>query len=61
MDPKLLEFLVCPVSKASLTYRPEVSELWCRGSRLAYPVRDGLPVMMESEARELDEAELSQL
>ncbi|MEM7002424.1 MAG: Trm112 family protein [Pseudomonadota bacterium] len=57
MDSKLLEILVCPVSKAALTYKKAEQELWCRASRLAYPIRDGIPVMLEAEARQLEEAE----
>ncbi|MCP5320073.1 MAG: Trm112 family protein [Pseudomonadales bacterium] len=53
LDPKLLEILVCPVSKAPLEYDRERQELVCRASGLAYPVRDGIPVMLESEARQL--------
>lgn len=53
LDPKLLEILVCPVSKAALEYDRERQELVCRASGLAYPVRDGIPVMLESEARQL--------
>lgn len=58
MDKKLLEILVCPVSKAPLTWNPEKQELICKASRLAYPVRDGIPVMLEEEARQLSEDEL---
>jgi uncharacterized protein YbaR (Trm112 family) len=58
LDKRLLEILVCPVTKAPLEWRPERNELWCRASRLAYPVRDGVPVMLEDEARALDESEL---
>ncbi len=61
VDSKLLELLVCPVTKASLTYRKERDELWCRASGLAYPVRDGIPVMLESEARELTPQERESL
>lgn len=61
MDSKLLELLVCPVSKASLTYQQDADELWCRASGLAYPIRDGIPVMLEDEARELTAAEMEQL
>ena len=61
LDSKLLELLVCPVSKASLTYRKDVDELWCRASGLAFPVRDGIPVMLESEARELTAEERESL
>ncbi len=53
MDKKLLEILVCPVSKAPLTYDKKNQELICYASRLAYPIRDGVPVMLESEARVL--------
>ncbi|WP_193165857.1 Trm112 family protein [Microbulbifer hainanensis] len=53
MDKKLLSLLVCPVSKAPLEYREETQELVCKASGLAYPVRDGIPVMLESEARQL--------
>lgn len=58
LDKRLLDILVCPVTKAPLEWRPERNELWCRASRLAYPVRDGVPVMLEDEARPLDESEL---
>ena len=61
LDSKLLELLVCPVSKASLVYRKDVDELWCRASGLAYPIRDGIPVMLEDEARELTAAERESL
>ena len=57
LDSKLLELLVCPVSKASLSYRQDVDELWCRASGLAYPVRDDIPVMLEEEARQLTAGE----
>lgn len=53
LDPKLLEILVCPVSKAPLEYDQEKQELVCRASGLAYPIRDDIPVMLESEARVL--------
>ncbi|SEA49622.1 Trm112 family protein [Microbulbifer marinus] len=53
MDKKLLSLLVCPVSKAPLEYREDTQELVCKASGLAYPVRDGIPVMLESEARQL--------
>ena len=57
MDKKLLDILVCPVSKAPLQWHAERQELVCKVSRLAYPVRDGIPVMIESEARSLDDGE----
>lgn len=53
MDTKLLEILVCPVSKAPLEWDKEANELICRASGLAYPIRDDIPVMLESEARKL--------
>jgi len=53
LDPKLLEILVCPVTKAPLEYDREKQELVCRASGLAYPIRDDIPVMLESEARQL--------
>ncbi|MCB1669130.1 MAG: Trm112 family protein [Pseudomonadales bacterium] len=53
MDKKLLSLLVCPVSKAPLVYDKVKQELVCKASGLAYPVRDGIPVMLESEARQL--------
>jgi uncharacterized protein YbaR (Trm112 family) len=61
LDPKLLEILVCPVSKGSLIYQKDRNELWCRASGLAYPVRDGIPVMLEEEARSLTDEERSTL
>ena len=57
MDKDLLSILVCPVSKAPLEYDAEAQELLCRASGLAYPIRDGIPVMLESEARQLDSDE----
>lgn len=59
MDKKLLDILVCPVTKAPLTYDKEHQELVCKASRLAYPIRDGIPVMLESEARRLTDNELA--
>ena len=53
IDKKLLSILVCPVTKAPLEYDREKDELVCKASGLAYPVRDGIPVMLESEARVL--------
>ena len=61
MDPKLLELLVCPVTKGPLDYDREKHELISRSARLAYPVRDGIPVMLESEARALPDEELDAL
>ena len=53
IDKKLLSILVCPVTKAPVEYDEEKNELVCKASGLAYPVRDGIPVMLENEAREL--------
>jgi uncharacterized protein YbaR (Trm112 family) len=61
MDPKLLEILVCPVTKGPLTYDRERQELLSRSARLAYPIRDGIPILLEDEARTLSDDELEQL
>lgn len=61
MDKKLLEILVCPVTKAPLVYDERKQELLCKASRLAYPIRDGIPVMLEAEARELSAEEAERL
>ena len=53
MDPRLLEILACPVCKGTLKYAPEAQLLVCRMDRLAYPIRDDVPVMLEEEARQL--------
>jgi uncharacterized protein len=58
MDTKLLELLVCPVTKGPLTWNAEKQELISRSARLAYPVRDGIPVLLETEARTLSDEEL---
>jgi len=56
-DPKLLEILVCPVTKGTLTYDREKQELISRAAGLAFPIRDGIPIMLMGEARELSDAE----
>jgi len=56
-DPKLLEILVCPVTKGPLTYDRAKSELVSREAGLAYPIRNGIPIMLEDEARTLTDAE----
>ena len=53
MDKKLLDILACPVCKGPLVYRREPAELICKADRLAYPIRDDIPVMLEEEARRL--------
>ncbi len=60
MDRRLLDFLACPVCKAPLEYRRARDELVCRPERLAYPVRDGIPVLLAAEARQMDVAELDE-
>ncbi len=57
MDPKLLEILVCPLCKGPLVYLKDRQELVCKADRLAFPIRDGIPVMLEDEARRLGETE----
>jgi uncharacterized protein YbaR (Trm112 family) len=57
VDPRLLEVLVCPVTHGTLEYDRERGELVSRGAKLAYPIRDGTPIMLPEEARALDEPE----
>jgi uncharacterized protein YbaR (Trm112 family) len=57
MDAKLLNILVCPITKGPLIYDKKANELISKSARLAYPIRDGIPVMLEEEARKLTEAE----
>ena len=54
VDPKLIEILVCPVSKGTLEYDKENNELISRQAKLAYPIRDGIPIMLADEARSID-------
>ena len=58
MDTKLLALLVCPVTKGPLEWHADTKELWSRSARLAYAVRDGIPIILENEARTLSDAEL---
>ena len=58
MDTRLLELLVCPVTKGPLKYDREKQELTSHSARLAYPVRDGIPLLLESEARPMTDEEL---
>jgi uncharacterized protein YbaR (Trm112 family) len=58
MDTRLLELLVCPVTKGPLDYNREHQELLSRSARLAYPVRDGIPILLENEARVMRDEEL---
>lgn len=57
IDPKLLEILVCPVTKTALVYDKEAQELVSKPAGLAYPIRDGIPIMLQEEARELTDEE----
>ena len=61
MDTKLLELLVCPVTKGPLDLQRELQELWSRSARLAYPIRNGIPILLENEACTLSDEELEQL
>lgn len=61
LDPKLLEILVCPATRGPLVYDAERQELISKSARLAYPIRDGIPVMLEDEARKLEQAEIDAL
>ena len=61
MDPKLLEMLVCPVTKGPLIYDRDKQELISKSARLAYPIKDGIPVMLEEEARKLTPEEAEDL
>lgn len=61
MDTKLLELLVCPVTKGPLRFNTARDELLSRSARLAYPVRDGIPILLEQEARPLTDAEVEAL
>jgi uncharacterized protein YbaR (Trm112 family) len=58
IDPKLLEILVCPLTKSTLEYDRDKQELISRTAKLAYPIRDGIPIMLPDEARKLDDNEL---
>lgn len=57
MDTKLLQILVCPVTKGPLEYNKASNELISKSARLAYPIKDGIPVMLEEEARKLEDNE----
>jgi uncharacterized protein len=57
-DPRLVEIFVCPLTKTSLVYDEARQELVSRAARLAYPIRDGIPIMLQEEARQLDDEEL---
>jgi uncharacterized protein YbaR (Trm112 family) len=61
MDTKLLELLVCPVTKGPLDLQRNAQELWSRSARLAFPIRNGIPILLENEARTLSDEELESL
>lgn len=61
MDKKLLELLVCPVTKTNLIYLPDAQELVSLAARLAYPIRQGIPIMLEDEARVLSDADVERI
>jgi hypothetical protein len=61
IDKKLLDILVCPVTKGPLIYDKEHQELISKSARLAYPIRDGIPIMLEDEARPLTDEEVQRL
>ena len=61
MDKKLLELLVCPVTKTNLIYDKESQELVSLAARLAYPIRQGIPIMLGDEARQLSDAEMERI
>ena len=54
VDPRLLEVLVCPVTRGRLTWNRDTNELISKGAKLAYPIRDGVPIMLPEEARQID-------
>ena len=60
MDKKHLQLLVCPLTKQALEYHPEQQELWSRAAKLAFPIRDGIPILLPDDARALDETDLAQ-
>ena len=61
MDSKLLELLVCPVTKTSLVWQRDKEELWCVASRLAYPIDDGIHVLIPEQARQLQDEEVQSI
>ncbi len=61
MDNKLLDILACPLCKSTLIYKKDAQELICKADRLAFPIRDDIPVMLEDEARELTNEEIDAL
>lgn len=58
MENRFLHLLVCPITKQALEYHADKHELWSKSARLAFPIRDGIPIMLENEARQLSDLEL---
>ncbi|MDK4681322.1 Trm112 family protein [Kingella negevensis] len=58
MDKKFLDLLICPITKQPLEYHADKQELWSKTAKLAFPIRDGIPIMLENEARELTDLEV---
>ncbi|MCK5831450.1 MAG: Trm112 family protein [Methylococcales bacterium] len=61
MDKKILDILACPLCKSTLIYKKDAQELICKADRLAFPIRDDIPVMLQDEARELSNDEIDAL
>ena len=59
LDEKILSLLVCPICQGPLYYKKDQNELWCKTNRLAYTIRDGIPVMLVEQARQLDDSEIA--
>lgn len=57
MEKKFLDLLICPITKQPLEYHADTQELWSKTAKLAFPIRDGIPIMLENEARELTDLE----
>ena len=60
MEKKILDILVCPVTNGALEYKQDKQELWSRQAKLAYPIKDGIPYMLDNDARALSDEELAQ-
>lgn len=58
MEQKYLDLLVCPLTKQALVYHADKQELWSKAAKLAFPIRDGIPIMLEQEARQLTDLEV---
>lgn len=58
MEKKFLDLLICPITKKPLEYHADTQELWSKAAKLAFPIRDGIPIMLEQETRELSDLEV---